>query len=170
MARADDSVPTPRSARWPWTRASLSGVIGVLLPFTWVVQLDGCTQTLGRSSTGIDLLREVQLGLPDLALVLALFALVIAGARWAGMIRQAPPRLGLHVLSLIATGALAFRGLSLVFGEQVIRTLQPAGYLVITALVACVVDAVVRVVLGAQECRELVELEHRNAWRSAPDG
>src|SRR4051812_12900288 len=100
--------PAPRCARWPWARASLSGLVIALLPFTWVVQLDGCTQTVEGRRTGIDLLRDVPLDTLDVGLALFLFALVVVTPWWAGQVERSMTRVGLHFAGFVATAALAF--------------------------------------------------------------
>jgi hypothetical protein len=140
-----------RSAQWPWARAGLSGLVAMLLPFTWVLQIDGCTQTLEGTRTGVDLLRSLYLEPLDLWLALVLLAFVVFAPRWAAMIPHASTRLVLHVAGLVSTAALAFEGLSLLFGAGEIRTLQPAGYLVLLALLASCFDAALRVVFGSIE-------------------
>jgi hypothetical protein len=144
----------PRSARWPWARGGLSGIIAMLLPFTWVIDLDGCTASIEGRRTGFDLLRDLPFDALDLVLVVFLLTLAIAAPRWAGLAERSSTRLGVHIAGLAATAALAFEGLSLLFGRVEVRAIQPAGYLVLASLLGCFVDAIARVVLGTVEWNE----------------
>ena len=141
----------PRSLRHPWTRAGLSGLVLTMLPFTWVLELDGCTDSVRRSATGIDLLSELDLVPPDLALALVLSVVALLTPRAAAFAGGARNRVWVHALGLLATSVIAGRGILLVIGSTEVRTIQAAGLVVVSALVTALLDAIVRVGFGAME-------------------
>ncbi len=154
--------PLPRSARWPWARAGLSAIIAAVLPLTWVVQIEGCSQAVGpttsgpivgRASTGLDLLRDLEPSALQLGLALAVALIVLAEPTWSAMASRASSRVAVHLVGLLATAGFWLEGLTLVFGATGTRLVQPAGYLVLTCLFACLGDAIARVVLALFEWR-----------------
>jgi hypothetical protein len=146
------SSPTfPQSLRLPWTRAGTSGVVALMLPFTWVLQLDGCTETVVGHATGYDLLSELHFTTPDLALAIALFFLAVFAPRAAWYAGKPRARLGVHLAGLGATTILVARGVSLVLGTTEVRAIQPAGAIVVVALAVAFLDAIARLAMGFME-------------------
>jgi hypothetical protein len=150
----------PKSLRWPWTRTSLSGVIALMLPFTWVLQIDGCSETVEGRATGYDLLADLHFTAPDLTLALVLFVVALFAPRAAWVAGGPKPRLWVHAAGLFATAILVARGISLVIGTTQIRSVQPAGLVVLVALVTAFVDAIARVAFGFIERSDAVRHEH----------
>jgi hypothetical protein len=151
----------PKSLRWPWTRVGVSSVVAIMLPFTWVLQIDGCTETVEGRATGYDLVSELHFTTPDLLLALVLFVVALFAARAAWIAGGPMPRLGVHVVGLFATSILVARGISLTLGTTQIRSVQPAGLIVLVALVVAFVDAIARVGFGFME--RMDERRHERA-------
>jgi hypothetical protein len=145
------SATFPKSLRLPWTRAGMAGVVASMLPFTWVLQIDGCTESVEGRATGYDLLSDLHFTTPDLALAVVLFLLVVFAPRAAWFAGKPRARLGVHVLGLVATAILVTRGVSLVFGTTQVRAVQPAGAIVLIAMAVAFFDAVARVAVGFME-------------------
>jgi len=145
------SGPLPRSGRWPWTRAGLSGVVALMVPFTWVLQIDGCTEMVEGRATGYDLLRDLDFTWPDAALAAVLFVVAILTPKAAAFAETKRGRVWIHVAGLVATAVLVARGISLVTGTTQIRSVQPAGIIVLLALLGAFADAVARVARSTME-------------------
>jgi hypothetical protein len=126
-------------------------VVFAMLPFTWVLQLDGCTETVEGRATGYDLLRDLDLTAPDALLVAMLALVALLAPKMATYAASRPSRTWTHVAGLVATGVLVGRGVTLILGTTQVRTVQPAGILVLLALLAAFVDAIGRVALSAME-------------------
>lgn len=145
---------SPRSARLPWLRSGLLGLVAPLLPFVWVVESSSCGGAQRVESTGVEVLARFEPeAWPVLVLVLAIALLTPVLA--PRLLAQRPGQLvWAHVLGLVAcalsTYGLLFALYFTIFSE---REATLAGLAVLGLFGACVLDALARLAWSAQEWR-----------------
>lgn len=144
----------PRSARHPWVRTGLMGLVPLLLPFVWVLDLDSCGHPVPvvTELTGTMVMGKFEL--EGWAVVVPVLLVVLLTPWLAPRV----PRLGLglrvlvHVLGLLAALLAAygafFAMLFAIFSE---RTFSGVGWIVVGSFVGSIVDAVLRVIWSTQE-------------------
>lgn len=136
--------------RWPALRGGLLGLVPLLAPFVWVVEVDSCGHAPRSSElTGVDVLTRMDAdGWAVAAPVLGLVVLT----PWLAARLAAPGwRLLVHVVGLIASAfALWGAGMVLLFTIFSQRTPRLAGLVYLAAFLGLVVDAVVRVTWSVQ--------------------
>ncbi len=143
-------APRPWSLRFPALRGLGVLIISLLLPFEWVVEVDGCNQAPEvKRFTGAQLAGHFE---ADVApwVVLAL-AVMVAMPLLAARLR---PRWAMvaHLLGAAATGFSAWVAwIAVFFTLFAERTLRPAGLAGVVVVVLCVVDGAARPVLAVRE-------------------
>lgn len=146
--RAD--APPPWSLRWPALRGLGVLIISLLLPFEWVVEIDGCNPSPEvKHFTGAQLAGHFDSNVtPWVVLALAVMVAMPLLAtrlrpRWA-MVAQ--------VLGAAATGFSAYVAwIAVFFTLFAERTLRPAGLAGVAVVVLCVLDGSARPVLAVRE-------------------
>ena len=141
-----------RSTRHPWVRTGLMGLVTLLLPFVWVLELDSCghpvpmtTELTGAMVVGKFELQGWMLVVPVLLLVVLppYFALKIPRLGW---------RVLLHAVALVAALFAAWGAfMAMFFTLFTEREARGAGWVVLAAFAGSVLDASLRVVWSTQE-------------------
>lgn len=141
--------PRPED-RWPWLRGGLLGLVPLLLPFVWAVEVDSCGHAPRRTEeTGLDLVLE--LDAEAWAVIVPVLLIAIGTPRLARALLRPGHRLLIHLGGLVASGAAlwgAFMVLFFTIFSQ--RTPRPAGLAFLLTFVGAAVDAVVRTTLAAR--------------------
>lgn len=141
----------PRSSRHPWVRSGLMGLVPLLLPFSWVLELDSC----GHTPVQTELTGTVVLGRFELegwAVAVPVLLVLLLTPYLAPRVAALGPRVLVHVLGLIAallaTWGAFFVMLFSIFSE---RVFFGVGWIVFGCFVGSIVDALLRVVWSLQE-------------------
>ncbi len=135
--------------RWPGLRAALGGVLPLLLPVPWVLEVKGCDgHGEPQLRTGVDLLAE----LPPASVAVVVLGLALLVALPFLARGRSPGRAALLHLAGVADAALLLwlGWMVLFFTIFEERTLKPAGAAVMGLLGALGVDALVRAGLSAR--------------------
>lgn len=146
--------PEPRSARHPWVRSGLTGLLPVLLPFAWVLELDSCGHPvpLETEITGTMIIGRFEL--EGWMVVVPVLLLVVLTPYLAPRVQRLGLRVLLHVAglgaALFAAWGAFFAMFFTIFTERVPRGV---GWVVLAAFVGSIIDAMLRVVWSAMEWR-----------------
>ena len=140
-----------RSSRQPFVRAGLMGLVPLLLPFVWILELDSCGHAPTETPiTGLELVDKLH---GDVWAIFLPAVLVCVVTPFVALRLVAPlGRMLVHVLGLLAallTGYAA--GFVMFFSLFTNRTARGVGWLVIALFVASVIDAALRVVWSVRE-------------------
>ena len=143
----------PRSTRQPWVRSALVGLVPLLLPFVWVLELDSCGQPAVPRATDITGTMVVgKFELDGWAVVIPVLLVVVLTPFLAPRIQRLGARVFVHALGLLATVFAAwgafFAMLFTIFSE---RSPKGAGWLVLAAFAAAIIDAGLRFGWSLQE-------------------
>lgn len=142
----------PRSTRRPGIRSGLMGLVSLLLPFVWVMELDSCGHAvpLEKEITGLMVFGRFDV---EGWLLVASVLLVMLGTPFvAAKISQLGYRVWLQVTGLLAAGLAGYVALfGMFFALFADRVVKGVGWLVIAAFVGSFIDAVLRVVWSTQE-------------------
>lgn len=141
----------PRSTRQPWVRTGLMGLVPLLLPFVWVLELDSC----GHAPVQTELTGTMVIGKFELegwAVALPVLLVLVLTPYLAARVAKLGLRVLVHVLGLIAAlfaawGAF-FVMLFTIFSE---RAFYGVGWVVLGSFVGSILDAVLRVIWSTQE-------------------
>ena len=141
----------PRSTRQPWVRTGLMGLVPLLLPFVWVLELDSC----GHAPVQTELTGTMVIGKFELegwAVALPVLLVLVLTPYLAARVAKPGLRVLVHVLGLIAAlfaawGAF-FVMLFAIFSE---RVFYGVGWVVLGSFVGSIVDAVLRVIWSTLE-------------------
>lgn len=145
-------MSTRRSARYPAVRGGLSGLLSLLMPFVWVVDVSSCggDGPVQRELSGLALLGRFELRWTALVLLTVVVSAVTPFI--AARVTKAARELWVHVLGLVATGFFAWLGhMTMFFTIFSERDLRGAGVLVLVVLASMVADAVARVGFSARQ-------------------
>lgn len=147
-------MTTRRSVRYPWARGGLSGLLMLLTPFVWVVDVSSCggNGPVQTELTGLALLGKFDLEWTSLVLLSMAFtvltpfmALKVTRAAWESCV---------HVLGLVATGFFVWLGhMTMFFTLFTDRSPYGVGVLVLAVLLALLIDAGARLVFSVQQWR-----------------
>ncbi|MDP3154637.1 MAG: hypothetical protein Q8N23_18305 [Archangium sp.] len=142
----------PRSTRRPWIRSGLMGLVPLLLPFVWVLELDACGHAVPLEKELTGLMVFGRFDVEGWLLVAAVMLAALITPYLAAKVSQLGSRVWLHVVGLVAAGLagyVAFFGMFFtLFADRVVRGV---GWVVLAAFALSFVDAVVRVVWSTQE-------------------
>ncbi len=145
-------MTTRRSARYPWARGGGSGLILLVTPFVWVVDVSSCggQAPVQTELTGLVLLGRFDLGLTSW--LTACWAVAVATPFLANRVQRAGAEVWVQVLGLVATGLFAYVGMfGMFFTIFSDRTPRLAGVVVLSVFGAMVLDAVTRVGLSVRQ-------------------
>lgn len=145
-------MTTRRSARYPWARGGLSGLILLLTPFVWIVDVSSCG---GQGPVATEITGLVLLGRFDVVLtswLVGCWALAVATPFVANRVQRAGAEVWVQLLGLVATGLFSYVGMfGMFFTIFSDRTPRLAGVGVISVFAAMGLDAVTRVGFSVQQ-------------------
>lgn len=143
-----------RSTRHPWVRSGLMGLLPVLLPFAWVLELDSCGHPvpLETELTGTMIIGKFEL--EGWMVVVPVLLVVVLTPFLAPRVQRPGLRVLVHSAGLVAAvfagwGAF-FAMFFTIFTERVPKG---AGWVVLAEFAGSIVDAILRVVWSALEWR-----------------
>ncbi len=141
-----------RSARHPWVRTGLMGLVPVLLPFVWVLDLDSCGHPVPVATELTGTMVVGKFELEGWAVVLPTLLVLVLTPYLAPRVAKLWLRVLVHVLGLIAAlfaawGAF-FVMLFTIFSE---RVFFGVGWVVLGSFVGSILDAALRVIWSTQE-------------------
>ena len=140
-----------RSAQNPWVRGGLMGLVPLLLPFVWVLELDSC----GNSLTTTEITGTMMFGKFDVEgwlVVVPVLLAVIVIPFLAPRIPKLGWRVVLHGLGFFAAffaGYCAF--FVMFFSLFTERMAKGAGWVVLGTFAASLLDALFRLIWSTQE-------------------
>lgn len=147
-------MPTRRSVRYPWARGGLSGLLMLLAPFVWVVDVNSCG---GNGPVQTELTGLALMGKFDLewtAWVLLTMAFTVLTPFMAMKVTRAAWEISVHVLGFVATGFFVWLGhMTMFFTIFTDRSPYGAGVVVIITLLALIADAGARLVFSVLQWR-----------------
>ena len=145
---------TRRSVRYPWARGGLSGLLLLLTPFVWVVDVSSCggNGPVQTELTGLALMGKFDLEWTSWVLLTMFFtvltpfvAMKVARAGW---------EIFVHLLGFVATGFFVWLGnMTMFFTIFTDRSPRAAGVLVIITLLSLILDAGARLVFSVLQWR-----------------
>ncbi|MGV3624744.1 MAG: hypothetical protein ACO1OB_28245 [Archangium sp.] len=153
---------TRRSVRYPAVRGGLSGLLMLLAPFVWVVDVSSCggNGPVERELTGLALMGKFDLEWT--AWVLAAMTVTVVIPFIAVRIQRPGREVGLQLLGLVATVFFAWLGqmtmFFAIFSERVPRI---AGVVVMGSFVAMISDAIARLVFSVKQWRASTQLRSK---------
>lgn len=145
---------TRRSVRYPWARGGLSGLLMLLAPFVWVVDVSSCG---GNGPVQTELTGLVLMGKFDLdwtVSVLLTMAFSVLTPFVAIKVANAVGEIFVHVVGVIATVFFAWLGhMTMFFTIFTDRSPYGAGIVVIITLLALIIDAFARLIFSVLQWR-----------------
>ncbi len=141
----------PASARAPWARGGLYGLVAALSPLVWVFEVSTCGGSAPRQGEYTGAWLFARIDAEGWAVLVPVLAIAVAAPFVAARLRAGWATL-VHLLALAAVGfATWLMGFLLTFSLFAERSLRGAGWLVALATVGTVVDALARLALAAGE-------------------
>lgn len=140
-----------KSSRQPFVRAGLMGLVPLLLPFVWVLELDSCGHApVATQLTGLELVGKFNgdawaITIPALLLCVGtpFLAARLAAPGW---------RLVVHLAGLVAAGFSAYAAAIVMFFTIFSsRSARGVGWLVVALFVGSLLDALLRVFWSVRE-------------------
>jgi hypothetical protein len=143
---------SPRSTRQPWVRSGLMGLVPLLLPFVWVLEINSCGNAAPATTEITGTMVVGHFELEGWLLIVPVVLLVLLTPFAANRLAREGLRVLVHVLGLVAT-ALAGWGATMamlftIFSE---REAKGVGWVVLACFGGALLDALLRVVWSTQE-------------------
>jgi hypothetical protein len=140
-----------KSARRPWIRGGLLGLVPFLLPFVWVLDVESCGDAPKEETlTGLALARRIPA--EDWLVVVPVLLVVALTPFIAAALRQPVLRLVAHLVGLLGTVVCMYGGwVTLFFTIFSTRVVKAPGWVMVGLGAGLGVDAVMRVVWSVQE-------------------
>lgn len=141
-----------RSTRHPWVRTGLMGLVPLLLPFVWLLELDSCGHQvpLATELTGVMVVGKLEL--QGWMLVVPVLLLVLLPPYFASRIPRLGWRVLLHAVALLAALVAAWGAFMVMFFTLFTeREPRGVGWVVVAAFAGSVLDASLRVGWSTQE-------------------
>lgn len=128
------------------------GLVPLLLPFVWVLELDSCGHAVPLEKEITGLMVFGRFDVEGWLLLAAVMLVSVSPPFLAAKISHLGHRVWLHVAGLVAAAVAGYLSLfGIFFALFADRVVRGVGWLVLAAFAVSLVDAVLRVVWSTQE-------------------